>query len=421
MPRSSWRLKKNMSAKKPLLSKPFEKFWLLNTDISPLLRPHSPTLPQRRYVYKPNNQVKGNKPVEVGYEMSCVGLSARRPLYGAAEPPWNLPLSMRLVPFEENKNSFTARQVNDVVENEAFPFHKELTVNTLDSNYSHPEYIVDTHVQPNLVNVARLASNRKVWKMLGRAEREERREENKDRRGANAVFGQELHLNKPEEWAGLPPDQAERFCVKLSNGKRCEVEVSVWEEMLLRSKRGKNMKNKPFRLVKIRLLDAQTGQALFKKEMWLGVWGDRRMELSGEEIYFAYRNRYDIEHFFRFGKQRLLLDDYQTPEEEHLENWLEVVSLAYWMLWSAVEEAAYQCPKWQKYDKNLKKRRENKLPPSPSEVQRQLQSIILSFEQSPFLPKLQIKGKGRAQGQTFIKRERHPVLKKKKKRPCIKK
>lgn len=404
-----------MSVKLPLLSKPFEKFWLLNTDTSPLLRPHSPTLPQRRYVYKPNNQVKGNKPVEVGYEMSCVGMSARRALWGVPEPPWNLPLSMRLVPFEENKNSFTARQVNDLMEDGALPFRKELTVNALDSNYSHPEYIADTHCQPNLVNVVRLASNRKVWKMLDGAARLQRRQGNQDKRGADAVFGQAFHLNKPGEWAGLPADKAERFCTKLSNGKQCEVEVSVWEGMLLRTKRGKNMKDKPFRLVEIRLLDAGTGQPLFQKEMWLGVWGARRTELSGEEIYHAYRHRYDIEHFFRFGKQRLLLDDYQTPDEEHLENWLEVVSLAYWMLYSALEEATHRCPKWQQYDKNLKKRREYKLPPGPSQVQRQLEGIILSFEQTPFLPKLKIKGKGRQQGQTFPKRERHPVLKKKKK------
>lgn len=397
------------------MSRPFEKFWLLNTDISPLLRPHSPTLPQRRYVYRPNNQVKGNKPVEVGYEMSCVGMSARRPLWGAAGPPWNLPLSMRLVPFGENKNAFTARQVNDLMENEALPFHKDLTVNALDSNYSHPEYIADTHSQPNLVNVVRLASNRKVWKMLDGAARRERRQGNGDHRGADAVFGQEAHLNRPEGWAGLPPDQAGRFCTKLSNGRQCEVSACIWEDMLLRSKRKKNMKDKPFRLVRIRLLDAESGQPLYKKEMWLGVWGARRTELSGEEIYHAYRHRYDIEHFFRFGKQRLLLDGYQTPDEEHLENWLEVVSLAYWMLYSAVGEAAHQCPKWQRYDKNLKKRRSHGLPPSPSQVQRQLAGIILSFEQTPFMPKLKIKGKGRKPGQTFPKRERHPVLKKKKK------
>ncbi|MCF8246608.1 MAG: hypothetical protein K9J37_10405 [Saprospiraceae bacterium] len=36
-----------------------------------------------------------------------------------------------------------------------------------------------------------------------------------------------------------------------------------------------------------------------------------------------------------------------------------------------------------------------KVPGSPSEVQRQLERIVLDFEQDHFLPKLQIKGKGR--------------------------
>lgn len=86
------------------------------------------------------------------------------------------------------------------------------------------------------------------------------------------------------------------------------------------------MKDKPFDLISIELLDAATALPIFKKKMWLGVWGVRRKELTGEEIYTAYRNWYDIEHFFRFGKQKLLLDKYQTPDEEHLQNWMEVVS-----------------------------------------------------------------------------------------------
>ena len=404
-----------MSIKAGQLPKPFEKFWLLNTDSSPLFRPHSPTLPQRRYVYKPNNQVKGNKPVEVGYEFSCVGISGRRPLYGTGEAPWNPPLSMRLVPFGENKNNFTARQVNDLMEDGGLPFRNNLTVNALDSNYGSPEYIAGTHSQPNLVNVIRLASNRKAWKKLSREEQEQRRENNADKRGADAVYGQAYKLDGAGDW-GLPCDREERFGAKLANGKRCEVEVDAWEGMMVRTKRGKNMKDKPFSLVRVRLLDAQTGQPLFKRDMWLGVWGERRKELSGEETYWAYRNRFDIEHYFRFGKQRLLLDKFQTPDEEHLQNWLEVASLAYWLLWSAREEAGHSCPKWQKHGKGIKKRLEKGLLPSPSQVQRQMAGIILGFEQGPFLPKLQIKGKGRQAGQTFPKRGKHAVLKKQKRR-----
>jgi len=146
--------------------KPFDKFWLLNTDISSIFRPHSPSLPQRRHVYKPNNRVRGNSPVDIGYELSCIGLSCRRPQYGISEPAWNPPLSMRLVPYGENKNSFTAGQVNDLVNNKDLPFHKSLTVNTLDSSYCSPEYVVDTYEQSNLVNIIRMPSNRNVWKQL---------------------------------------------------------------------------------------------------------------------------------------------------------------------------------------------------------------------------------------------------------------
>jgi len=386
----------------------------LNTDSSPIFRPHSPTLPQRKYVYKPNNQVKGNKPVEVGYEFSCVGLSARRPLYGIGEAPWNLPLSMRLIPYEENKNSFTAKQVNELLGNEGLPLNNSLVVNALDSNYASPEYIADTYDQQGLVNIIRMASNRNVWKMLDEEERTKRRNENKDNRGASSIYGEKYKLNEVEEW-GLLADRQTNFGVKLTNGRNCIVSIAVWQDMMIRTKRGKNMKDKPFELLRIQLLDAQSEQPIFKKSMWLGVWGKRGKELNEEEIYWSYRNRYDIEHFFRFGKQKLLLDKFQTPDEEHLQNWLEVVSLSYWALWVGQSEARHGCPKWQKYDKNTKDRFEHNLKVSPSQVQMQMTGIILGFDQTPFLPKLQIKGKGRQLGQTMAERKRYPVLKKGKK------
>ena len=54
------------------------------------------------------------------------------------------------------------------------------------------------------------------------------------------------------------------------------------------------------------MLDA-AGQPIHRRAMWLLVIGQRRAELTLIEIGAAYRQRYDLEHFFRFGKQRLLL------------------------------------------------------------------------------------------------------------------
>lgn len=320
---------------------------------------------------------------------------------------------MGLVPFEESKNTFTARQVNDLLNNEELPFGKKLTVNALDSNYASPEYIADTYTQKNLVNVIRLASNRNVWKKLSREEQADRRKSNKDNRGTDAVYGEKYKLNKAGDW-DFACDEVSEFGIKTAKGKIYVVKVSIWENMIFRTKRGKNMKDKPMRLIRVGLFDPKTGLPAFKRCMWLGVWGKRSKDLTGEEIFWCYRNRSDIEHFFRFGKQNLLLDKFQTPDEERLQNWLEVVSLAYWLLWIGKEESKHETLKWRQYDKSIKNRKKYDLGVTPSQVQRQMEGIILSFEQEPFLPKLQIKGKGRKLGQVMPKRKKYPVRKKKK-------
>ena len=98
-----------------------------------------------------------------------------------------------------------------------------------------------------------------------------------------------------------------------------------------------------------------------------------------------------------------------------MQNWAEVVSLAYWLLFAGKQSAKHQSRKWQEYDKNHKKRIKHNLKVTPSQVQLQMASIILGFEQSPFLPKVQIKGKGRQKGHKQPKRMRFAVLKKQKK------
>ena len=149
------------------------------------------------------------------------------------------------------------------------------------------------------------------------------------------------------------------------------------------------MKDKPFRLYSIQLLDTQTKVALFKKPLLLGIWGKREKELSLEQIYWAYRARFDIEHFFRFGKQNLLLNSFQTPDENHQKAWLKVVQMAYWMLWLAQPQAQPKSKKWQQYAYKNTAAYMSKIP-SPSQVQQQMEIIIYLFDQEPFLPKLKM-------------------------------
>ncbi len=83
------------------------------------------------------------------------------------------------------------------------------------------------------------------------------------------------------------------------------------------------------------------------KPMWLIMIGQRRDELTITEGYQAYRQRYDIEHLLRFGKQRLLLNASATPEVEHEENWVQLSFLAYVQLWAARKLASTLPQPWE--------------------------------------------------------------------------
>jgi hypothetical protein len=94
------------------------------------------------------------------------------------------------------------------------------------------------------------------------------------------------------------------------------------------------MHHYPFTLVRVVRYDAE-GKLLDHRPLWLIVIGERRHELSLPNSFDAYRQRFDLEHFFRFGKQKLLMDACQTPEVDHEENWWQLTHIAYSQLWMA--------------------------------------------------------------------------------------
>ncbi len=358
------------------------KFHLWNTDSTPVICPHSVSLSDRSYVHVANNRIKGNRPVDIGYDYSVIGLNARSALYNGVQAAWNLPLSVVRIETNQVRGECTAKQINTLLADLQTNLGSDLVVNALDRQYATPEYIADTYEQSNLVNVIRLKSNRRVYVQLDEQQIQARRTANTDNRGANAVYGKKYKLNEVDSWeveGQDAPHQTQEFGVQMGNGRKVVIRICCWKNRLLRSKRGKNMKDKPFDLMSVQVLDAQTHEPIYKRRMWLGLWGKRKDELELEQVYWAYRLRFDEEHSFRFCKQNLLMDSFQTPELEHLDNWMEIVHLAYWLLWVAKEECTCYggVQKWQQYDPNYLKRREFQLPPTPAQVQRQLESIMV--------------------------------------------
>ena len=85
-------------------------------------------------------------------------------------------------------------------------------------------------------------------------------------------------------------------------------------------------------LVQISILD-KNQKEVHKRPLWLCVFGARRNDVSAIDAYKNYKSRYDIEHFFRFGKQKILFTSYQTPKVEHEELWWKLCLIAYAQLY----------------------------------------------------------------------------------------
>nr|MBC8553938.1 hypothetical protein [Candidatus Brocadiales bacterium] len=140
---------------------------------------------------------------------------------------------------------------------------------------------------------------------------------------------------------------------------KIKIEIKVWRDQLLRGTRKFKGHQNPFNLFQISVFDVETKNKVFKRPLWLAVSGDRRNELNECSVYDSYRQRYDIEHYFRFGKQRLLMGSFQTPEVTHEENWWQIVQLAYTQLYLSRDSCQLipkpwerNLPKFKQYNKN---------------------------------------------------------------------
>ena len=161
-----------------------------------------------------------------------------------------------------------------------------------------------------------------------------------------------------------------------------------------------------FTLARICLYNANDALA-YPQALWVIVMGEKRDTLNLLDIFTTYDQRYDLEHFFRFGKQRLLLDGFQTPEVQHEENWWFLAHLAYLQLWVARSYAENHPHPW---EGSLPASKTQSL--SPTRVQRDFGRIIRQIGTPAALPKPRGYSPGRPKGTLLAPRPHlQPVFK----------
>lgn len=377
------------------LPKPQErKYWLLGVDVTPQPRPYARTLKGRGFVYQPTI-IKGNKPITIGHQYSTIALLPEK---DQEQPtPWVVPLSVQRVQMDQKKAEAGAEQMGKILGHKALPFDKQVCVEVGDSDYSQPQYLAANRKYNHLISIVRSRGNRVYYQRI---------HEN-DTGGAPKWYGERFSLKDPDTWH--PPDEQVRLPLTSRRGNHYQVDIRAWHNMIMPGKVKPvriRMHRYPFTLVRICMLD-EGGKPRFKHPLWLLVVGPRRFDLSLEHIYQAYSQRSDLEHFFRFGKQKLLLADYQTPDLEREERWWHLAHLAYLHLWVAQDIAASSPRPW---ERNLTQHKVKKI--TPTLVQRDFERLISQFGSPAKAPKPRGKSPGRKKGFRLPPRTRHKVLKK---------
>ena len=394
------------------------RYYALMHDVTKMLKAHSPCLKDRQYVPTANNVIASNRALGVGFPVSALHL-------GAGEGGWCPPLALERLGPQDDANAVAVRQIESLLTDKTLPFGQELCLLRADSSYGKAIFLSPLYELDELVLIVRLRQGMKVWAQAPDGE---------PTGGAARIFGDKFYLTDTSGWKtyhknGVPHQvwqeslcqQPADECLEketvLGNDRKVVIEVRRWNNLLIRTKKGASMKDKPFDVVRVQVLDAQSRQPVFDRPLFVAVSGKRKSQVDTGMAQEQYRERYEVEPYYRFAKNKLLMDKLQTPDAEHLDPWLRIVQITSWLLFTARQEIGQvSCPIWQKYLPKNKAAQDQPLQPMTiAQTQRAMNLLFCTFDPSAFLPLKCKKGKGRKKGQTFPQRTRFKVVKKFKK------
>lgn len=379
-------------------SPPVNRF-LLDCTSNP--RPFARTLEDRSITHAPN-PAPGNKPIAVGHQYSLLALLPDEP--SDRKNHWLVPLSVLRVKSEEKGNEAGMKQLLEYIDDNHLS--NQLNIGIADSLYSSRKCRAQASAESSLVTIVRLNSRRNVFFTPQKFS---------SPRGRKKEFGEKMKLNKPE--THRPCHEKAQTTWVTRKGVKNTVIIECWNNMLIRGSRDFHAASHPFRLIKVSI-ENPSGESVFKKPLWLAVTGKRHLEVSLIDTYDNYRSRYDIEHFFRFGKQKLLMGNYQTADVDHEELWWKLCSLAYTQLYLARNHVAMSLHRWEEY---LPQYKEIHHKPSSTQTPTQTQRGFAKLLDEIGTPAAKCVARGRAAGrmtgESQDKRPKQDIIFKTKKLP----
>jgi hypothetical protein len=349
-------------------------FALFAIDCTANPRIYANKVEDRTTVHAPNH-VPGQKPITVGHEYSVLvhlpNQAEDRELH------WVVPLSTRRVESHQSGPQVGLAQLEEITNQTIFK--NCFCVNVSDAAYSTKSWAIGVNKWPHVVQIARMRGNRKLYRMPT--------PNSTTRRGRPQIYGEELLLNFPSE-----PDLEEITTITTRKGRECQVLLQRWNDVIMQGSKEERTHEYPFDLLRVIVTDKQ-GKQIYRRPLWVMIAGIKRRDVKSKGAYLSYGRRYDIEHFFRFGKQKLGLMNSQTCETRHEESWHWIGLLAYNMLYHSRQLTQPVVYPWEKWKVQIITKTQR-----PSQVQRDYGRIIRRIGTPAPIPKPRGKSLGRQPG-----------------------
>jgi len=378
--------------------------FIVITDCTPQSRHSAHCLEDRHVTYSPN-PAPGNKPICIGHEYSVVAMLPDDK--ASQKQHWLLPLSTRRVKSHEKGNEVGMQQIRECIEQ--LSLSNKLVISLADSKYGTESCRKIAVQYPNWVHICRLNSTRNIY---AKSQSDYSGTGNKKR------YGAAMKLNDPSTHADA--DKTIKKTIVTRSGRCLEVTIKIWKDQLIRgSKRFKGYQH-PMNVAQITATDSK-GRSIYKNSLWISVSGDRRNEITAEEVYHYYDSRYDIEHYFRFGKDKLLFDGYQTPDVAHEEAWWQLTAVSYCQLYFARKHVALLPKKWERSLPSFKNNDQKNFIATPSQTQRGFYQLLDDIGTPAATCRPRGNPQGRKAGEVQPKRKRPPINFKKKSKKIDKK
>ena len=275
-------------------------------DITGNVKKHSLKSEGRSYIH--SGSIGG---MSIGHNYSVIG---KKEDDGCG---WMLPVAIDRVPHSENKFDFSVIQAESVLDKVP---KGDISIIVGDSAYSCNKFIYNLSKRENVVVVTRMRANKAIY---------EKYNDKKEGSGRKRKYGKKYLLNKLDL---LPnPDYVEEFKKTTKKGLVLKIRLFLFKGYICRGNKDYTMSEIPINFIRAEVFK-ENGEKKYDRDLWIGIAGKARDKVSILHVFKEYADRFDLEHFFKFSKSKLLMDKMQSSDPKKDEDFMLMTGVAYHVL-----------------------------------------------------------------------------------------